>query len=140
MDLRDEIRKVYDKHGRLTPAILVAEVRPSEHPLHSRVFDRKPGEAAEAWYRHRAHELIQSVRCVYKQADEAGPERSVRAYQPVRLETGWQYEPSEIVADSEFLTEMRLRDMEREYRQLEACYGDMKEFVALARATVEKAA
>jgi hypothetical protein len=140
MDLREHIQAVYDKHGRLNADLVVAAARPKRSPLHPYVFDRAPADAAEAWYRHRAHELIRSVEVVYKQADETGAERRVRAFHSVHDDRGYAFEPAEKVADDPFLARLVLQQMEREYRALQARYGGMAEFVALARETVEQAA
>lgn len=133
-DLRTEIQAVYDKHGTLTPDILVEEARPKTHPLHSRIFDRNRTEAAESWYRHRAHELIQSVKVVYKMTEE-GPHH-VRSWQAIRSETGYVYEPSEEIVNDDLKTQIVLQDMQREWKQLQRRYGNFKEFVSMVREDV----
>lgn len=138
--LRDQIQAVYDKHGELTPEILVEEARPKDHPLHDRVFDRPISEAAEAYYRNRAQELIVSVRVVYKEADETSPQRSVRAFHAVQSEAGYRYEPLERVVEDEFTRKLLLRDMEREWRQLLKRYQDLEEFLTMVRDDLKAAA
>lgn len=135
MSLRDQLQAIYDEHGKLTPDLVVQVARPKNHPLHPRVFDRAPGEAAEAWYRHRAHELITSVRVVYKQADESGPEKTVRAFHAYRApkSTGYVYEPLEKVVENDFARQIVLMDMEREWRQLHARYEGFVEFLEMVR-------
>lgn len=137
MNLRDQLQAIYDQHGQLTPELVVQEARDENHPLHARVFDRKPREAAEAWYRHRAHELIQSVRVVYREADEDGPERSVRAFHCLRNEGGHVYEPVDRIVDDEFVRKMLLRDMEREWKQLLSRYEEFKEFLAMVESDLK---
>jgi hypothetical protein len=129
--LRDQLQAIHDQHGRLTPELVVQVARPKSHPLHDRVFDREPREAAEAWYRQRAHELIQSVRVVYREGDDAGPERSVRAFHAVRREDGYAYEPVEKVVEDEFTRSLLLRDMEREWKQLYARFEQFEEFLSM---------
>lgn len=135
MTLRDHLEAIYDKHGELTPEIVVEEARPSDHPLHDHVFDVDVEEAAESWYRHRAHRLIQTVTVSYESDGEI---RSVRKFHAVQVERATVYEPVEKIAATPFLRELTLRNMEREYRMLEEKYGRFKEFVALAEATVSK--
>lgn len=132
--IREHLQAIYDAHGTLTPAIVVREARPKNHPLHSYVFDRAPAEAAEAWYRHRAHELIQRVKITYAAGD--GEERSVRAFICTRTENGYAYDPAEKVAVDPFLRELALRDMEREWKLLHARYGHFEEFIHLVAADV----
>jgi len=129
--LRGHLDSIYRAHGRLTPELVVAEARPKDHPLHGIVFDRAPKEAAESWYRHRAHELIQSVRIVYQPAPGLEA-RKVRAFHCVRTEANeYLYEPAEKVAGDPFLSSLVLRDMEREWKTLQRRYGDFEEFVSM---------
>jgi hypothetical protein len=125
------LQAIYDEHGKLTPALVVAAARPKSHPLHGYVFDRAPREAAEAWYRHRAHELIQSVKITYS-APSSAERRCVRAYHCVRTEENeYVYEPAEKVAQDPFLRALVLRDMERDWKALYRRYGEFEEFVSL---------
>ncbi len=131
--IRDHLQAIYEKHGVLTPELVVDEARSKKHPLHPYVFDRAAGEAAEAWYRHRAHELIRTVKVTY------GPEeapREVRAFHAVRQESGHVYEPVEKIASDEFLRELVLRDMEREWKQLFTRYQEFEEFLSMVRSDV----
>lgn len=139
MTVKDELQKIYDQQGRLTPELVVAAARRKEHPLHTHVFDRAPKDAAEAWYRHRAHELIQSVRVVYRQdGDET---RSVRAFQAIRQESGYSYEPTERVIQDPFLSKLVMMDMEREWQQLRTRYEHFREFWEMVKQdSVKKAA
>lgn len=136
MSLRDQLQAIYDEYGKLTPEIVVEAARPEDHPLHGRVFDRAPREAAEAWYRHRAHDLIQSVKAVYREADETGPERSIRAFHAVPKEDGYVYEPAEVIAADDFTRQLVLRGMEREWKQLLARYEQFEEFLSMVATDV----
>lgn len=135
MTLREHLQAIYDKHGQLTPVLVLETARPEDHPLHSAVFPLTPDAAAEAWYLERAHELIQSVRIVYSKTPKG--DRSVRAWQPIRTEAGYVYEPAQKIATDPFLRELLLRDMEREWKQLRDRYGHMKEFVGFVQRSLE---
>lgn len=139
-DLREQLQAVYEQHGRLTPELLVEVARPEDHPLHSRVFDRPLGEAAEEWYRTRAHELIRSVKVVFREATEDSPEGRVRAWHAVRAEGPEQYvyEPVEKVASDPFSRQLVLRDMEREWRTLYGRYEAFEEFLTLVKGDLKK--
>lgn len=142
-DLREQLQTIYDKQGKLTPELVVEAARPKNHPLHDRVFDRDQSEAAEAWYRRRAHELIQSVRIVYREATEDVPALRVRAWHAVRAEGPEQfaYEPVEKIAQDPFTRQLVLREMEREWRQLFSRYEKFEEFLSLVLGDLkEKAA
>lgn len=132
MDLRGELQTIYDRHKRLTPALVVEQARAPEHPLHSR-FEWNDAVAGEAWRRQQAHELIRSVRVVYREADEASPEKSVRAFHAVRKEDGHVYEPVGKVVADDFTRRLVLADMEREWKALHRRYQDFEEFTAMVR-------
>lgn len=135
--LRDELQAIYTKHGKLTPELVVEEARAEDSPLHATVFDRPANEAAEAWYRHRAQELIQSVKIKYRNGDREVP---IRYFVSVERDGGHVYMPAEEVAQDELVTEIVLRTMEREWKQLQSRYGHFKEFAELVRGSLEKAA
>lgn len=138
MSLRDQLQAIYDQRGKLTPAIVVDEARAENHPLHSR-FEWDDKVAGEAWRRQQAHELIRSVRVVYKQADETSPEKSVRAYHAVRTEDGHVYEPAEKVAQDEFARQLVLGDMRREWEALKRRYESFQEFLDMIRRDLDAA-
>lgn len=140
MTLREELQRIYDKHGKLTPELVVKTARKPAHPLHTHVFDRDVPEAAEAWYKQRAHQLITSVKVVYKEADETGPERSVRAFHAIQVEEGYTYEPIERIATDDFSKRLLLTSMEREWKQLFDRYKEFEEFLGLVRTDLEMAA
>lgn len=135
-DLRTQLQAIYERHGKLTPKIVVEEARPEDHPLHAMVFDRSTNDAAEAWYQHRAQELIRSVKIKYRKGNR---QESVREWVSVRQEDGYAYHPADEVAKDELLTKIVLRDMEREWRQLQSRYGHFQEFVEMVRASLEAA-
>lgn len=140
MSLRDQLQAIYDQHGKLTPELVVEAARPKGHPLHDRVFDRSPREAAEAWYRDRAHELIQSYRVTYKKGN--GEIGSVRGFHAVPSDGPEQfvYEPMDKVAHDPFTRQLVLRAMEREWKQLYARYEDFEEFLQMVGAEVKRRA
>lgn len=139
MSLRDHLQSIYDKHGKLTPGIVVQEARAKNHPLHDR-FEWDDKRAGDAWRRQQAHELIRSVRVVYREATETDPEASVRAWHAVRSDQEHVYEPAQVIAEDPLLTQMLLRDMEREWKQLHRRYGHMVEFIELVRGDLGDAA
>jgi len=138
-NLRDELQSIYDTHATLTPALVVDSARDEKHPLHNR-FEWDDAVAGEAYRRHQAHELIQSVRVVYREADDKEGARSVRAFHAVRTEDGHAYEPLDKITSDPMLAKILLRDMEREWKQLMRRYGQFEEFLALVRGDLEQAA
>lgn len=98
----EELRRIHDANGRLTPEIVVDDARPAEAPLHP-AFTWDDAKAAEEFRLMEARDLIRAVHLV----EEDGTDRGC-AYAHVSIETedgeGRGYYPVEqIVQDSEML-------------------------------------
>jgi hypothetical protein len=59
--IREEFKKILDKHGKLTAEIVVEEARAKDSPLHE-YFDWNNKEAGEKWRLHQARLLIVNVK------------------------------------------------------------------------------
>jgi hypothetical protein len=138
-NLRDDLQRIYDKRGQLTPTLVLDEARDESHPLHNR-FEWDDAIAGEAHRRTQAHELIRSVRVVYREADDKEGPRSVRVFHAVRSENGHVYEPLDKITGDELLSKVLLRDMEREWKQLMRRYGEFSEFLEMVRGDVSQEA
>lgn len=136
MSLREQLQSIYDRHGRLTPELVLDEARSEGHPLHTR-FEWDDAVAAERYRREQAHELIQSVKISYAQAD--GRRTEIRAFHAVRMPTGYSYEPAEQIVQDDMATRILLADMEREWQALKRRYQQFAEFAAMVRADLEVA-
>jgi hypothetical protein len=134
-DVRSELEKIRKEHGKLTPEVVKEAVRPKEHPLHARVFDLKAKEASEAWYRHRAHELIQSVYRVVDNRIEGQPPLRIREYYAVQSEgpDSYVYESLDEVVQSDFTLALVRRNLEREWKQLWEKGKAFDEFIEMVR-------
>jgi hypothetical protein len=84
--------------------------------------------------------LIRKVKVVYREADESGPEKSVRAFHAVRSDKGHVYEPVEKVVADDFTRRLLLNDMEREWKALHQRYQEFEEFLSMVRRDVSDAA
>lgn len=137
-NLRDQLLAIREKHGYLDPAIVVEEARDKRHPLHAR-FEWDDKVAGEAYRRQQAHELIQVVRKPY---DGPNGPKDVRAFIAVPRPDSKQpaYEPVEEVMQDEMTRKIVLAQMEREWRTLQARYGDLVEFGDLIREALAGAA
>lgn len=129
MSLRDHLQAIYDEHGKLTPQLVLDAARAKSHPLHDR-FEWDNKAAAEAYRREQAHDLIVSVKVVYRVGDR---EDKVRAFHAVPQGDSQQpsYEPVEKVAGDEFARRLVLNEMEREWRTLRRRYEQFEEFTSL---------
>jgi hypothetical protein len=134
-DLRSELLAIRSQYGTLADRHVVTAAREPSHPLHSR-FEWDDSAAGEAYRLHQARELIRSVRIAYREADESGPAKSVRAFVSVPSKDGYAYDPAEEVREDPFRSELVLRAMEREWKALYRRYREFEEFVAMVRQDV----
>ena len=87
--------------GVCPPAALVEEARPEDSPLHPVIFRLDAIQAAEAWYRQEARQVIKSLRVV---TDETRSKPSAFVHVTVHTEDGPRegYKPFyEVVANDE---------------------------------------
>lgn len=138
-DLRDQLLAVRERHGELTPRALMEDARDPDHPLHFRVFDKPVEEAAEAYYLDNARRLIQVVK-LPPQQDAKGNEYRLRAFQSVRRESGHVYEPTEEIAQDPIVSQLLLMEMRREWKAMQARYGQFKEFAQMVQSSLEDGA
>jgi hypothetical protein len=136
-ELRDQLQEIYDRNGKLTPALVVEEARDHAHPLHSH-FDWDDRTAGEAWRRQQAHTLIQSVRVTYAAppgdgADQPGTVRYFHAIRGADSSGGYSYEPLGRITADPLMAEILLRDMEREWRHLKQRYENFAQFWQMVR-------
>jgi hypothetical protein len=129
MSLRDQLEQVYQARGELTPQALVDTARPKMHPLHDR-FEWNDKVASEAYRRDQAHRLIQSVRVAFISSDRP---KDVRAFVAIPRPESAQpsYERVEDVLADPVKKQIVLNQMEREWRTMQARYGDLVEFSEL---------
>lgn len=137
MSLRDQLAAIHQQRGYLTPALVVDEARPADHPLHDR-FEWDNSIAGEAYRQGQAHELIRSVRVTYKLADENNEKKTTRSWQSVRTERGYVYEPVEKVVEDPLLRRIVLAEMERDWQALKRRYQNFAEFAAMVREDLEQ--
>lgn len=140
MNLRAELTKIYKQEGRLTPRVLVEAARPTGHPLHDAIYDVPPKLAAERYYLNRAHELIQSVKIVYRDPKTSKP-YDIRAWHAIRDDAGHHvYKPTDEVVNDPILRALVLKEMERDWRELHARYGQFVEFLDLVKKDLKQTA
>jgi hypothetical protein len=133
-DLRAEFERIYKHYDVLTPQLVVDEWRSPKHQYHDRLeWDNRV--AGESYRRIQAHELIRSVRVIFKHAGTDGPQLSVRKWHAVRSPVadngGFVYEPAEKVAEDPLIRAIVLRDMQRDWEQLKQRYAEFEEFIEL---------
>jgi hypothetical protein len=135
MSLRDQLQKVYDEHGMLTPKLVVDLARDPDHELHSR-FEWDDSVAAEKYRQEQARDLIRKVRVVYREGDEKNPPQTIRAYHSVPDGDGYAYRSTDEVVHDPLLTKMLLAQMERDWKDLHRRWAHMGEFIEMVRKDV----
>jgi len=124
---RDALRVLEETYGYLDAALVVEQARPVDSDLHPYIFDKDQEEAAEAWYLHKAQELIQSVRVKYQKGDEVVEvRRYVSVVDPDRNRR--VYRDSEKVALDPIQRELVLREMRRDIAAMRERYKQFQEF------------
>jgi len=128
--LQQHLLDLYDRHGKLTPQIVVDEARDESHPLHAR-YEWDDSVAAESWRREQAREDIRSVKVVVKQS-QGGEEHRIRSWVSVPSNVGGpSYAPIERVAEDDFTKRLVLQQMENEWRTLKRRWSDHAEFMGM---------
>lgn len=131
--LHDELLAIRERHGALTPQVVVDTARDPHHPLHSR-FEWDDGVAAELHRREQARALIRKVRITYREATETEAARTVRAFHAVPNENGMAYEPIEEVVNDPIKTQILMNSMAREWKAMRRRYGHFQEFWQMVEA------
>jgi hypothetical protein len=129
VNLREELHRVIDATGSLTPENLVEYARPKDSPLHDRIFHCSVKEAAELHWLQRARELIKSVKVV--EADGADRFGGVRAFHAIRDQEDSPhcvFEPIEDVVADPLKTEILRRQMERDWKALKSRYAAFQDY------------
>jgi hypothetical protein len=138
---RNVLDAIRERHGKLTPRLVVDEARNPKHPLHHRfLWDDK--KAADKFRLIQAAQIIRSVHVtVVDEPDQ--PVQKVRAYLPVAGEDSddpeSSYEPVESIAHSPRALALVRAQMQREWRQLRRKYEAHEEFWAMVAAETAQA-
>lgn len=133
-DLRSVLTSHYEKHGELTPQIVVEEARPEYAPLHDR-FEWDDVKAGEEYRLIQAAQLIRSVRIEYSKPGDT-ERRTVRGWTAVRYSgdaTKAGYIPTQEVVNDELAMKILLKQCEREIADLNRKYGHLAEFAELVK-------
>lgn len=128
-DLRTQLTGIYQKHGELTPQIVVDEARPVDAPLHDR-FEWNDEIAGE---KYRLVQGARMIRVARMEVTIVNSEEKtfIRAFHSLH-ENGDDerqgYAPTEEILENEVTRKILLRNMEREISQLKKRYGHLVEF------------
>ena len=124
-DLRSEMQTIYDKHGGLTPKLVVKTASRKTHPLHNH-FEWDDSVAGPRFREIQAYELIRSIRMVF--TNKQGQKERLRVWHPVRVESPTVYDPLDVIVDDPIMRQVLLRQMERAWNELKRKYDTFDEF------------
>jgi hypothetical protein len=133
MSVRAEIIKIQEKHGKLTPRLILNEVKGKpKHPLYHR-FEWDDRLAGEKYRLQQARLLIIEVDVLYE--DQEGKSRPIREwYQTRASDTGEpEYDRLENIMADAFRRKLLMSEMERRIAELVATYERLDEFWDLMR-------
>lgn len=133
--VRDELQRLYDEHGTLTPALVVQAATNPTHPLHDR-FEWDDTEAARRWRLEQSAQLIRSVKIKF--VTRSGEPADLRAFTAVRRDDAIasEYVPTEDVVTDPLVLKITIRAMERDWRLFQRRYENLQEFAAFIAAQV----
>lgn len=135
MTLRDAFQAVYERHGELTPRLVVEEARNGTDAAALRLREMLPWDADEALYNYQlviAAKEIRRLKMVYKPTPRSGL-REVRSFVSVPAPSGRAYHPTDKVAADPLLSRLLLQEAERAWRDLKVRYGQLSGFVEMVR-------
>lgn len=135
MNFREELQKLYDQFGKLTPDLVVNEARNPDSDLHE-YFVWDDAEAAELHRLEQARALIRRVKITY--VDKAHDKQEVRAFVSVPSGNGQVYRHVDDVAGDPFQKKLILSQMKREWQTLLTRWGRYEEFWDLVQAGLEE--
>ncbi len=134
-DVGDELARINDKHGELTPSQIVKESRPAKALLHD-VFEWDDQTAAEEYRIHQARLVINCVTVV----DENLPDtRPVQAFVSITVmnedeENERRYIPAQQVTSNPKLLEQHLDHLKRRLKNIRIDHAAFTELAAVWQA------
>ena len=138
-DLRTQLTGIYQKHGELTPQIVVDEARPKDAPLHDR-FEWDDAIAGEKYRRVQGAQLIRVVR-IEITTPNSDEKKFIRAFSSLH-ESGDSdrqgYAPTEEILENEITRKILLGNMQRDIAQLKKRYGHLVEFAETMRRAINE--
>jgi hypothetical protein len=129
-NLKDELMAIREKRGMLTPRIVFEEAKRKNHPLHDKVFDVEPKEAAERYYIANAARLL---RVTFRTTVDDRPAdlREFWAVKGTPESPETQYVPMEEIIQDPISRQVMLQQMMRDWNRFKGRYKVYSEFIQL---------
>ena len=120
MSIGDELMRLYDEYGELTPKIVVEAARDESSPLHEH-FEWDPEVAHYEYLISRARQIIRKVKIRVEDPGDLSSTVVTRAFVSLVDDDDMDarhYVPSVVVAEHDTLREQALEQMERDFLAL----------------------
>lgn len=132
MTVRDELQKLYDREGELTPELVLQEAGRPESPLREH-FTWDDTEAAARWRLHQAHQLIQKVKIRVR----TSPDQTVRVRAFVHAPDRDSYVPTDEALSDDGIRDLVMDQVKRDIEALRNKYKALIDFDSALKAVVE---
>ena len=116
----EEMERIYEKHGTITPEGVVEESRPDDAPLHD-CFEWRDKEAAEKYREHQARGIIRAL--VIRHEEEGKEPVYVRSIVHVQKD----YTPMNVVVETPGLMDALLSNAFREMESFKRKYQTLSQ-------------
>lgn len=126
----EEMERIYEKRGTITPAGVVEESRPDDAPLHS-CFEWRDKEAAEKYREHQARKIIRTL--VVQHEEEGKEPVYVRSIVHVQKD----YTPMNVVVETPGLMDALLSNAFREMESFKRKYQTLNQLAPVFSAIDE---
>ncbi len=137
---KTELQKLLEKHGHLTPEILLDEARNKKSKLHA-FFQWDNAKAAHQWRLEQASFLLRSVKITIE--TESGEKVSTRAFVHIRLndeesdeepESRGRYYSLDTVLADDAMTAQMMEEAMRDLRSFHRKYFNLKQLAPVMAA------
>jgi hypothetical protein len=132
MSVRDELERIYNADGTLTPRAVVDDARPDDATLHP-CFEWDDSIAGEQYRLDQARHLIRSVKVTVAPARKTKA-LTVRAFHNVAApDEPRRYVPLRVLMDDPDTADTVLARARDEWRHLRRKYSDLEGFLEMVR-------
>jgi len=122
----NELGRIYERDGELTPPAVVQEATPSEAPLHP-VFEWDDEVCGREYRLYQARSLIKNVEIVRPSPANEAIAQTVRAYAHVPEGSGGAYHPVDIIVQRPDLYAAALRELKARVTAAEKALKDLED-------------
>lgn len=123
----EELERIHERDGKITPAAVVEDARPENAPLHP-CFEWRDDVAAEKYREEQARCLIRTV--VIKQEPEKKEPKKVVVVRGF-VHTNDDYQPMKVVLKRPDYTEQMMADALRDLKAFMAKYRDLSQLAPM---------